>query len=83
MRLCEFPGGRRQAERRKSQGATLASRLCEFPGLKPLAGFGAEPQAGFGTAVPTSPRFPVPRWKNLGKVFFSGMISPRRFVFMV
>ena len=45
-------GGNRQAERRKSQGATLASRLCEFPGLKPLAGSGVEPQAGYGTAVP-------------------------------
>ena len=29
------PSGRnRQAERRKSQGATLASRLCEFPGRR-------------------------------------------------
>ena len=42
MRLCEFPGGNRQAERWKSQGATLASRLCEFPGLAPLSGFGTE-----------------------------------------
>ena len=47
MRLCEFPGGNRQAERWKSQGVPLAERLCEFPGLAP--------QAGFGTAVPTYP----------------------------
>ena len=46
MRLCEFPGGNRQAERRKSQGVPLAARLCEFPGLKSLAGSGAAPQAG-------------------------------------
>ena len=33
------PSGRnRQAERWKSQGATLVSRLCEFPGLAPLSG---------------------------------------------
>ena len=43
-------GGNRQAEHRKSQGVPLAARLCEFPGLKSLAGSGAgsgaAPQAG-------------------------------------
>ena len=42
MRLCEFPGGNRQAERWKSQGVPLAERLCEFPGLAPLSRFGTE-----------------------------------------
>ena len=39
------PSGRnRQAERRKSQGAALAPRLCEFPGLAPLSGvWGSRP----------------------------------------
>ena len=37
-------GGNRQAERWKSQGAMLASRLCEFPGLAPLSRFGRQPK---------------------------------------
>ena len=31
------------------------ARLCEFPGPKSLAGFGAAPQAGFRAAALTSP----------------------------
>lgn len=46
MRLCEFPRGNRQAERRKLQGAL--ARLCTFPGsriLDPFAGSGSTLEA--------------------------------------
>ena len=50
-------GGCRQAERWKSQGAPNEARLCEFPGLAPLVGFGAKPQRPPSRSAPENVQF--------------------------